>query len=221
MKIGIDIDTIRNINPRIIKHYSDSIDNSFVLKDNESEEDVDIDKELIFKNKKEKNAFFHEDFVYEIYGCSNPFSSNLPSHLNEWMKKIYDIKIESEKHEKSFFKRLFGKTIKNYNSVTNVSLFGILSSELIIGSSLFFLSKISCRCREILFPTNSNELFNKFDVIITSNPKLLKNKKNNCILICINRKYNKKYHKNCDFIYDGLENMILDEELFNKINKII
>jgi hypothetical protein len=222
MKIGIDIDTIRNINPQAIKYYTENINNSFQLSTEEKEEDINVYKELKFKNKNDKNQFYHIDYPYEIYGCANPFSSNLPTNFNLWLKELENIDVTEVSTQNNFFKKIFKrKSDKKIESNIQVGLFGVMASELIIGSTLFFLSKIGCRCRDIIFPIHSEKVFERYDVIVTSNPNLIQEKLHSSIVILIKHKYNEKYKGKCNFIYDSLENMISDKSLISKLKKEI
>lgn len=220
MKIGIDIDTIRDINPRVIKYYIDNINSSYTLPEAVKEEDIDISKELKFKNRNEKNQFFHIDFPYEIYGCANPYNTSLPTNFNLWLKELENIDVNELKVKPNFLQRIFcHHKVKNIEPDVNVGLFGVMSSELIIGSTLFFLSKIGCRCRDIFFPIYSEKIYEKYDVIVTSNPKLVKERYGSAVIILINRNFNKKYIKKCNFSYNTLDDMINDKELINKLKK--
>lgn len=207
MNIAIDLNTIRNINPRVLASYQDGICRDFDIPEDNLINDFDINKNLVFENDGKKTAFFHEDYAYEIYGCSNPFSSNLPRDIDSWIKKI-------DKKNKAI--TCFGKLFKREKKIS-LTIFDIKASDLILQASLFFLSKIPCRIRNIIFPTNSDMLFKKFSYIITSNPYLMRDAKKCKKIILIKHEYNKEFEKKCKLAYNSFEELLNDNEFFKKI----
>lgn len=226
MRIGIDIDTIRNINEKAVKCYESEYRTTVDAKENKSIEDIDLEKDLKFKSEKERKEFFMETYSYEIYGCANPFTRNLSRDFGMWLNFIHELNLKKIKiPKKSLWEKIKFFTSKKQISKEeiNVGLVGVMASEPIIGSTYFFLSKIACRCREIFMPIHSEDTFDKYDVVITSNPRLIKNKPSDKILIIIKRKYNKKYWNKADLTYDNLEDIFSEKDkffgkLFKKIN---
>jgi hypothetical protein len=126
---------------------------------------------FLFNKEKKKltakemyNRFMYEDFVYEIHGCAPLMYNGLDLDL----KKFY-------------FK------------YKNNADFIILSKENVfsIPSTLFFLSKITCRLNNYCFVENAIDMWKQVDVLITTDPEILQlgipwGKK----LIKVNRPYN-------------------------------
>ena len=219
MKIGIDIDTIRDVNSQAVKYYKRDINPQFVMKDGVFPKDINIDKDLDFKTKKEKIDFFNVDYSYEIYGMASLFSRNLSVNLNKWINDIRGEYISFSEEKKSLFSKLFKKKKKCNFDVEriDVSLFGIMASEPIIGFTYFFLSKIASRCREVFFPIDSDDVFKRCNVVVTSDPKMIRKSGDDTFLIVIKRKYNERLCKKADIVYDDIDDMFKDEKLIEKI----
>ena len=79
-----------------------------------------------------------------------------------------------------------------------------------IGNTYFFISKLGTKIREVFLPIDSLDIWNKCDVLITANPKLLNNKPNNKISIKINTEYNKDCESNYSF--NSLESFLNNEK---------
>jgi hypothetical protein len=222
IKIGIDIDTIRDLNTQIVKYYKRDINPQLIAETEETIKNLDIDEKITFKTKKEKETFFYEDYFFDIYGASYPFQRNLPSNFNKWIKDMEDItkKITIQKIKKFFFKKNVNIFKRKETINFKPSLFSIMAAEPVIGATHFFLSKIASRCRDVTMPLHSEDLNKEFDVLITLNKKLIKNRKRNgSIIIPIKRDYNKNYIKKNDISYNELQDLFNDNEFFDKILK--
>ena len=88
-----------------------------------------------------------------------------------------------------------------------------------IGFTCFFLSQIATRIREFYFPSDSSKIWERCDVLITADPKLLKEKPAGKVSIKIDAPYNKEI--DADITYESLSKLISDEEFMNKVNERI
>lgn len=84
-----------------------------------------------------------------------------------------------------------------------------------IGYTCFFLSQIATRIREFYFPKNSSDIWNKCDVLVTADPKLLAEKPEGKKSVKIEAPYNKD--SEADLTYESLSKLIEDEEFTEKL----
>lgn len=189
-KIGIELNgVIRNINQQYLKYYLKDINPTF--------DDTDIDlnvndflKQLKFENKSDIEKFVYEDYPYEIFGCAAPMSRNLHTFLNGWAHELED------EYEIGFFS--FGE------------------KELSIQSTYFYLSKSGSRVRRALFPKNVKDLYNEFDIIITSDEKIALSKPKDKICVLIEKTDNKSALSLVDKSYNNLEDLMKDSVSFKE-----
>ena len=183
MVIGIDLNNVvRAFNDQVIEYYNKAYNDSFVLGERKPE-DVDIQRELPFPSKDEKNRFFYEEYPFEIFGCATTMDVMLLPKLNEWMKEMED----------------------KGNKVVIVS-FG----EEILGmpSTIFFISKLGLKARRIRLPKKANELDKELDMLVTANPKVLRHR-GDYTLVGIERGYNTQdVCQNADIIFKNLEEFL-------------
>lgn len=87
-----------------------------------------------------------------------------------------------------------------------------------IPSTLFFLSKTACRAKTVKFHKNIEDVLEYADVIVTANPNIIKNKKENTIVIKIKAEYNEYCVGDYEFndIYELSENNDLIDKLINE-----
>ncbi len=84
-----------------------------------------------------------------------------------------------------------------------------------MSATLFFLSKTACRARNIKFHKNIEEVLDYADVIVTANPNIIKNKKENTIIIKIKSDYNNE----CvgDYEFDNVFELSKNNELIDTL----
>ena len=123
--------------------------------------------------------FLYEDFVMQIFG-------HLPSTEMDSFVSLNDlIETNKDKYEFSIFSKGVGKSKP---------------------ASLFFISKFGCLIDSVIFYNNKN-LQNKlsnYDVIITSNPEIIKLYPHKCVKF--NTSYNKDVVANCEM--DTIKDLI-------------
>jgi len=124
---------------------------------------------IAFKKEKNKmtakeayNKFMYEDYLLEIHGSALPMYDNLGKDISQLFLKYKD-QVD----------------------------FVVVSKEnyLSIPPTLFFLSKIMSRFKKYIFVENDNEILNEVDILITTNPNILK-KKTKKKIIKLARPYN-------------------------------
>ena len=71
------------------------------------------------------------------------------------------------------------------------------------------------------FPKQSTQIWDRCDVLVTSDEKLSKNKPDGKILILIENGTNKDLEQYADLSYETIDNMISDNFDFNKLYKKI
>jgi len=137
----------------------------------------------------ELNKFLYFDSSLEIFGHANELHTNIVTHLNQFHNDMEDE----------------GHTVI------------IISKELANSkpSTLFFLSKTSCKINTIKFVRKSEDKWNHVDIMITTDPDVLDSKPTDKKSIKIETEYN----KNCqsDFTIKNLKTILSDKELLYKI----
>lgn len=194
MTIAIDInEVLRDYLNSFYKQYVKVVDPSFEI---EYEDMDDFNLLNIFPFVDEdgdicENAFNHfkyEDCAFEIYSRADVMARQLPSQFNLWLDND--------------LRNLEGKNPK-------VILFSPFEMGLSIPSTLGFLARIGCHCRDIEFPIDSTKMWDKADIMITANPKLISLAPEGKHCFKINAPYNRDVKGTYEF--DGLMELIKDE----------
>lgn len=175
---------------KIYKKYIDS---------NISLEDLDLSNDNLyelfpFKNRKEYLKFLYTDYSYEIFGNAPLVNKHIDKCFNQWMLNM---------------------SIDDDLSGNEVIIASPYECNLSIGSTMFFLSKIALRVREYYFPEVSTDIWDKCDVLVTSDRHLLTVTPSSKVSIKINTESNTDCY--CDLSYDSVNELCGDVELFNKI----
>lgn len=176
MKIAIDLnDVLRDYTRSFAKYYRIGKDRTFDMSTLPSELDTnDMFRLFPFDTIEEYHKFIYEDYSWEIYGKSETCTRTLTSDFKTWMTKtILDIDTEEP---------------------IEVIIVSPMEYGLSIPSSYFFLSKLGVPLREVYFPSDSSEIWDRCDVLITANPNLLNSKPENKQTV----KIEKDYNKNCE-----------------------
>lgn len=194
MKIAIDLnDVIRDYTNNFIKTYLIYYNREFDTNDFQIWTN-DMETLLPFKTKKAYEKFVYEDYSYDLFGKCETCSRNTQFELNKWISDLKDLE-EKEPIEIMFVSPMeYGETI---------------------GYTYFFISKINANIREVYLPIDSLSIWDKCDVLITANPRLLETKPDDKISIKINTDYNKD--SKSDYEYNSFSSFIKDENNTKKL----
>ena len=142
-----------------------------------------------FKSVEEYHKFIYEDYSWELYGKCETSTRTLTSDFKNWLTK----------------------TILNIDTEEPIEVMIVSPMEygLSIPSSYFFLSKLGMPVREVYFPSDSSEIWEQCDVLITANPSLLDRKPNNKKSIRIEMDYNKD--SSYDYTYDTISEFFSEQ----------
>lgn len=199
IKIAFTLDDVfRAKTQQILKIYQKHIDQNFdINKINLSNNN--LQKLLSFKNTKDYNTFLYDDYVFEIFGEAPVCSPSLDKKFNLWHVSINNDSSIEEEIEVMFVNPMeFGSSI---------------------GFTHFFLSKMAPKVRETFFPSNSNEIWDKCDVLVTADTKLLKNIPQNKVCVKIKTPYNKEIKTPNGGEYDTLNDFINDIDIIQSLVK--
>ena len=203
MTIGIDInEVLRDYLRAFEKQYNKVIDPTFVI---DYDEITSFDLMEVFPFLDEEgmphqaafNAFRFEDCAFEIYARADLMEREIPAQLNMWVNA----------------------TLRNFDEGKNpdVILFSPFEMNLSIPSTLGFLARTGMKFRNIKFPIDSTKMWDKCDIIITANPKLLSMTPDGKHSFKINAPYNKEVKGTYEF--DTIVELIQDKD--KTVEKII
>ena len=144
-----------------------------------------------FKNGvDEMNSFLYDEASLEVFGHADQKHDNLMTRFNMFLMDIKD----EEEHEVEIVSREVHRSIP---------------------STLFFLSKLSCRAENIRFVQNHEDYWNGIDILITADPKALDTKPDNKLSVKIKAPYNSE--SKSDFELDDIIQFLIDEDFRDKI----
>ena len=190
MVIAIDInDIIRNTTEQFRRIYCKEIDNNFAIDDEDITTNI-LSDIFPFETKKDYNQFRYIDYVFELFGRAEPCSDLVTTVFTDWTNNTLQ-NLDDEEIPKS------------------IILFSPYEKNLSIQATLNFLSVNRIREREYYFPTDSMTIYDKADIVITANPRLIENVPSDKFVIKINKPYNKDIESK--FSFDTLEDVIRDE----------
>lgn len=197
MVIGIDLnDVLRDFTMNFAKYYKQGYDHTFDYDELELWTN-NIQALFPFKTQGAYEKFVYEDYPYELFGACPTCELQLSAYFNDWVMNI----------------------VPNLDIETPVELVMVSPFEygLSIASTYFFLSKIGCKVRRVLFPSDSSEIWKTCDVLITANPDLLAIKPEGKISVKIETEYN--VESESDLSFSSMRKFVEDEENTNEIIK--
>lgn len=196
-KIAIDInDVLRDNLTQFINCYKKAIDPDCEIKIDDVKS-FDLYDVFEFESRDDFTNFKYNEYSYELYARAEPMDKMLPYKFNDWLQN----------------------TMRDFDDkdIPEIFLFSPFEIGLTIQATYAFLAKIGCRCREIVFPIDSQKVWDKCDIMITANPKLLSNRPDNKIAIKIKTPYNDNVE--CKYTFNSFMDLIHDEN--DTISKLI
>jgi hypothetical protein len=189
MKIGICInEVLRNFVGKLQKTYEKMYPEQQVILPIST---FDLSNHFPFEGgSQEFSEFLYDDVALEVFGHADELHPNIINHLNTF---FLDLKQEGE-HEIILLSREAGPAIP---------------------STLFFLSKTSCKVNQIVFVQDSAAKWDHVDVLITANPIALEKKPEGKISVKISASYNENVA--ADYVFDSLKDIISNRETLEKI----
>ena len=148
-----------------------------------------------FSDRREWNNFLYKDYPYEIFGEAPVTNKGVDKDFNLWHLGLENFEDIDEKIE-----------------VIIANPFEFNTS---IGYTNFFLSKMATRVREFYFPLDSSTIWDKCDVLVTSDPKLINEKPEGKVCVKIDMPYNKECE--ADLSYENLKEALNDSEFTKKM----
>lgn len=187
MKIAIDINNvIRDNAQQFMNVYRKYVDSTFEVP---AESLTFNEMECYpFASESELQSFKYSDYPFELYGRAECCDKVLPYVLNEWMDK----------------------TLPDMDNPPEVMFFSPFEIGLTIQSTFSFLSGKSLRPREIWFPKNSIEIYDRADIVITAQPSLIDGCPEGKHVIKINKPWNSECE--AEHSFDSLVELIGDHD---------
>ena len=143
-----------------------------------------------FETKSEYNKFLYEDYPFEIFGEAGVTSPSLDKKLNLWHLALNN-------HEE-------------IDDELELVLINPMEYNASIGCTHFFLSKIATRVRETYFPSNMQNIWDRCDILITAEPRLISKVPDNKICVKITTDYNRDVEHDETLTFDNLIDFISD-----------
>tara|TARA_R100001015_G_C4615196_1_gene171158 strand:+ start:574 stop:1185 length:612 start_codon:yes stop_codon:yes gene_type:complete len=190
MRIGITLDEVlRDTLTQFLYTYEKyyNVETDLKIEDITSK---NFSKFVKFDSLDDMNKFLYEEASLEIFGHADQKLNNLMSKFNTFLIDIND----EEEHTVEIVSREVHSSIP---------------------STLFFLSKLSCRAENIRFVQDHENYWDGVDVLVTADPKALDTKPDNKLSVKIKAPYNSE--SSGDFELDSILPFIRYESLRNKI----
>lgn len=189
MKIAVDInDVLRKYTANFGTYYKKAYDENLNLDEIEITTN-DLSQVFPFKSRYEYEKFVYEDYSWELFAKCDACSNGLGAAFANWVTKdLQNIDLDEP---------------------IEVMLVSPMEYGITIPATYWFISKIGARVREVYFPLDSSTIWDKCDILITANPKLLAMKPEGKKTVKIITDYNKdveadfEYNKMIEFLEDN------------------
>ena len=195
MKIAIDLnDVVRDYTYNFLMYYVKGYNHQYNPEDF-SEWTNDMEAALPFKTTRAYEKFVYEDYPFELFGKCPTCTKKLTEQLNEWTEQ----------------------TLKDIDTDEPIDVMFVSTMEYgaSIGNTYFFLSRLGTKIREIYLPKDSSTIWDRCDILITANPKLLDTKPEGKVTVKINKDYNTE--SQADYSYETFSLFLTDEDIIEKL----
>ena len=189
MTIAVDLnDVLRDYTNNFGQYYKRDIDDKINLETLEIKTNK-LDEVFPFESKREYERFVYEDYPWELFGKCPACDKGLGPQFIVWTTK----------------------TIPNIETdePVNVILVSTFEYGLTIPATYWFISRLGARVREVYLPTDSSTIWDRCDILITANPKLLQEKPEGKTTVKISTDYNKE--AGADFTYNYMIDFLADD----------
>ena len=196
-RIAIELNhVVRNINRQLLKYYQKEYKPTLDIEEIDEKSDV-INDVLKFDSVSEKNTFMFIDYPFEIFGAAKAMSKTLAPKLAKWSADIEDI----------------------YDGEVEIVFYSLGESALSIQSTFFFLSKIGCRARKVMMPTDVMDVMEYCDVVVSANPTVMGYPFDDVKKVLVRMPWNKDCEEKADMTYDSFDDIMDDENFINKVKR--
>lgn len=182
MTIAVDLnDVLRDYTNNFGQYYKRDVNKDIDLESLEIKTNH-LDEVFEFDSRKEYEQFVYEDYPWELFGKCPACDKGLgPAFINWTTKTIPNIDVDEP---------------------IDVILVSTFEYGLTIPATYWFISRFGARTREVYLPMDSSTIWDRCDVLITANPKLLKEKPEGKTTVKISVDYNAGI--DADFTYDNM-----------------
>lgn len=195
MKIAIDLnDVLRDYTANFGEYFKKGYDSEINLDEIEITTN-DLSEVFPFKSRYDYEHFVYEDFAWELFAKCPSCERGLGAAFSNWITK----------------------TITNIDVDEPIEIIIVSPMEygITIPATYWFISKLGCRAREIYLPTDSYTIWDRCDVLITANPKLLSEKPEGKKSVKIKTDYNTDCQ--ADFEYNNMLEFLSKNEYTEKL----
>lgn len=135
-----------------------------------------------------RHKFQYEDYAFEIYARADTTDKFIGPYVTNWVyNELFDYDPEEN---------------------PEILIVSPLEGNVSIPSTLSFLSRIGMKFRNIYFPVDSMTIWDKCDILITANPKLINGCPDGKTVIKIEAPYNKDAE--AELTFKTLKDLIFD-----------
>ena len=197
MKIAVDLnDVLRDFTSNFGNYFKKGYDEDINLGEIEITTNC-LDKVFPFKSRYDYEHFVYEDYAWELFAKCPSCDRGLGAAFSNWVTK----------------------TITNIDVDEPIEVIIVSPMEygITIPATYWFISKLGCRAREIYLPIDSLTVWDRCDVLITANPKLLNNKPDGKKSVKIVTDYNTECE--ADFTYNNMLEFLKEDGNTEKLTK--
>lgn len=197
MKIAVDLnDVLRDYTSNFATYFKKGYNEDINLEEIEVFTN-ELDQVFPFRSRYDYEHFVYEDYAWELFAKCPSCDKGLGAEFSNWVTK----------------------TITNIDTEDPIEVIIVSPMEygITIPCTYWFISKLGCRAREVYLPVDSMTIWDKCDVLITANPKLLDNKPEGKKSVKIITDYNTECK--ADFEYNNMLEFLKDDGNTEELTK--